>query len=54
MSKRSKNYYYTYTANELFDKVRHIYLNKYYNLFMNSLKWTGLTKEEENYIMRKL
>lgn len=54
MSKRSKNYYYTYTANELFDKVKHIYLNKYYNLFMNSLKWTGLTKEEENYIMRKL
>lgn len=54
MSKRSKNYYYTYTASELFDKVKHIYLNKYYNLFMNSLKWNGLTKEEEDYIMRKL
>ena len=54
MSKRSKNYYYTYSPNELFEKIKYVYINKYYNMFMNSLKWKGLTKEEENYIMRKL
>lgn len=53
MSKKTK-FYYTYDATELFSKTKHVYLNKYYNLFMNSLKWNNLTKEEEEYIMRKL
>lgn len=51
---RSKKYYYTYSAEELFTKIKTVYNNKYYNLFMNSLKWNNLTKEEEDYIMRKL
>ena len=52
--KKSQRYLNNYTPDELFDKIKHIYLNKYYNLFMNSLEWEGLTKEEEDYIMRKL
>jgi len=53
MSKK-KNYYFTYSPQELFEKIKHVYVNKYYNIFMNSLEWEGLTKEEEDYIMRKL
>ena len=52
--KKSQRYLNNYTPDELFEKIKHIYLNKYYNLFMNSLEWEGLTKEEEDYIMRKL
>lgn len=51
---KSKKYYYTYSPEELFTKIKTVYNNKYYNLFMNSLKWNNLTKEEEDYIMRKL
>lgn len=51
---RKKNYYFTYSPQELFEKIKHVYVNKYYNIFMNSLEWEGLTKEEEDYIMRKL
>lgn len=29
------------------------YLNKYYNLFMNSLKWKGIDNEQVDFIMRK-
>ena len=54
MSKKSKYYYNTYSPAELFERIRHVYVNKYYNIFMNSLEWTGLTREEEDYIMRKL
>lgn len=35
------------------DKIRHIYLNKYYNLYMNSVDWDGLTAEERDYVMRR-
>ena len=53
MSRKSKNYYYSYGPNELFNRIKYIYTNKFYNLFMNSLEWDGLTKEEEDYIMKK-
>ncbi len=53
MSRKSKNYYYSYGPNELFNRIKYIYTNKFYNLFMNSLEWDGLTKEEEDYVMKK-
>ena len=53
MSKKSKYFYNMYSPTELFERIRHVYVNKYYNVFMNSLEWEGLTKEEEDYIMRK-
>jgi len=44
---------YDYDPKELFLKFKHVYMNKYYNLFINNFKWNGLEKEEEDYIMRK-
>lgn len=38
MSRKSKNYYYSYGPNELFNRIKYIYTNKFYNLFMNSLE----------------
>ncbi len=29
------------------------YRNKYFNLFISQFKWDGITKKQENYIMRK-
>ena len=34
--------------------IRTMYFNKYYNMFMNMFEWTGLTTEEQVYIMKKL
>lgn len=34
--------------------VEQAYLDKYYNLFMNSLKWNGIDDEQVDFIMRKL
>lgn len=53
MAKKSETRYYSYTPDELFNKIKHININKFYNLFMNSLEWDGLTKEEEDYVMKK-
>lgn len=39
--------------NVLQDGFRHIYINKFFNLFMNSIKWTGLTTQERDYVMRQ-
>lgn len=50
---KKRNYQLQEDPALLFSKTKHMYLNKYYNLFMNSFKWTGLTPEEEDYIMRK-
>lgn len=33
--------------------VEQAYLDKYYNLFMNSLKWEGIDDQQIDYIMRK-
>ena len=33
--------------------VEQAYLDKYYNLFMNSLKWEGIDDEQVDFIMRK-
>lgn len=33
--------------------LRTMYINKYYNLFMNSFEWTGLDKRQKNYVMRQ-
>lgn len=33
--------------------VEQAYLDKYYNLFMNSLKWEGIDDEQIDFIMRK-
>lgn len=35
------------------EEVYAYYYNKYYNLFMNSYKWTGVEYQEINFIMRK-
>lgn len=35
-------------------RIRTMYFNKYYNLFMNMFEWEGLTEEEQSYVMRKL
>lgn len=35
-------------------KIKHIYRNKYYNLYCNSFKWTGLNYRQIDYIQRKL
>lgn len=53
MSKKSKNRYITLTPEDLFKKAKHIYMNKYYNIFLNTIKWKGLTREEEDYVMNK-
>lgn len=53
MSKKSNTLFYTYNPQQLFIKIRTVYLNKYYNLFMNSMEWDGLEPEEEDYIMRQ-
>lgn len=34
-------------------RIRTMYFNKYYNMFMNMFKWEGLTTEEQIYIMKK-
>lgn len=43
-----------YNGNVLANKTKHILMNKYYNLYMNSIEFKGLTHEEEDYILRKL
>lgn len=52
MSKKSKIRYGIDPA-ALYLKIKNNYQNKYYNIFMGSKKWKNLTKEEENYVMRK-
>ena len=36
------------------EAVEQAYLDKYYNLFMNSLKWKGIDDQQIDFIMRKL
>ena len=36
------------------EKLKALYMNNIYNIFMTSHKWTGLSYQQENYIMRKL
>lgn len=38
MAKKSNTYFYTYTPQELFKTIKTVYLNKYYNIFMNSME----------------
>lgn len=42
-----------YDGRDLAIKTKHILMNKYYNLYMNSVEFKGLTHEEEDYILRK-
>ena len=35
------------------EKMRYYYEEKYFNLFIQSWKWTGLSKEQSEYIMRR-
>ena len=37
----------------LYKRIKSMYMNKYYNMFMNMVKWHGLTTEEQWYVMRK-
>ena len=53
MSKRSKTLYVDKTPQEVFGILKNVLLNKYYNIFMNSMEWT-LEPEQEDYVMRKL
>lgn len=34
-------------------RIKTMYMNKYYNIFMNMFKWTGLDDEQEHYLMKK-
>ena len=52
MSKKSRVLYVDKTPQELFSITKNILLNKYYNIFMNSMEW-DLEREQEDYIMRK-
>ena len=52
MSKKRIQRYYN--AEDTQRRIRTMYFNKYYNLFMNMFEWKGLTEEEQNYVMRKL
>ena len=52
MSKRNRVLYVDKTPQEIFSITKNILLNKYYNIFMNSMEW-DLEREQEDYIMRK-
>lgn len=53
MSKKSKDRYLSLTPEQLFNKAKHVYMNKYFNIFMNGMEWGNLTREAEDYVMRK-
>lgn len=36
------------------EKIVHFYTNKYFNLYMNSVKWKGIDYKERDFIMKKL
>lgn len=40
-------------AEILFKKLKTVYFNRYYNLFMKYFKFTNLDSNQENYLMRK-
>ena len=42
-----------YTSDCTQRRIRTVYFNKYYNMFMNLFEWKGLTTEEQVYIMKK-
>lgn len=48
-----KFYFKNRNPKNIEDKIKYIYLNKYYNLYMNSIDWEGLTSEERDYVMRR-
>lgn len=52
MSKKRINR--NYNAEIMQRRIRTMYFNKYYNMFMNMFEWKGLTTEEQNYVMKKL
>lgn len=35
------------------ETIRNVLINKYYNLYMNSMKWNGLDERQVDFIMRK-
>lgn len=43
-----------FIGSDLAVRTKHILMNKYFNLFMNSVEFEGLTHNEEDYILRKL
>lgn len=51
MAKR-KNYN-NYDPQQLLSETKHMLRNKYFNIFMNSIKWNGLEAEAEDYVMRQ-
>lgn len=40
--------------NQLQVRIKTMYMNKYYNIFMNLFEWEGLDHEQEHYVMKKL
>ena len=48
-----KNFLRNKDVNTIASNLRTIYINKYYNLFIKSMKWNGLTSEQEDYVMRR-
>lgn len=53
MGKRTETVYYGSTPDEVYSRIKTNLMNKYYNIFMNSMEWTDLSREQEDYIMRK-
>lgn len=44
----------SYKASDLEVRTKHILMNKFYDLFMNSIRLNGLEHKEEDYVLRKL
>lgn len=44
----------SYDPEALRTRIKTMYMNKYYNLFMNMFEWEGLDDEQEYYLMKKL
>ena len=50
----SKKFYFrNFNPKTLESRIKQVYINKYYSLFMNSVEWGGLTPEERDYVMRR-
>ena len=41
-------------GNSLRERARHIYRNRYFNLFMSAYKFKGISNEQQDFILRKM
>ena len=54
MGKRFRTITQTQDPAYLQNKIKTLYMNKYFNLFMNLFEWEGIDKEQRHYLMKKL